>query len=134
LDRSPVRSPQRRPDGCGAGRFSGRRGQAGEHDASKKRLADAEKRLRRFQDAIAAGIEPSGLVDAINQAQAQRVAAQAELEGVPAPGTVTDAEVYAMVDSLRDVGAALKEAILRASSACTRRFGWRSDTNHTSEP
>lgn len=86
------------------------RAQSGEQDAANKRLADAEKRLRRFQDAIAAGIEPSGLVDAINQAQAQRVAAQAELEGAPAPATVTDAEVYAMVDSLGHVGSALKDA------------------------
>ena len=50
------------------------------------------------------------LVDAINEAQAQRAAAQVELDGTPAPTTVTDAEVYAMIDSLGDVGAALKDA------------------------
>jgi hypothetical protein len=38
-------------------------------------------RLRRFQDAIGAGIDPDALVDAINEAQAQRAAAQAELDG-----------------------------------------------------
>jgi hypothetical protein len=83
---------------------------SGEHDAAKKRLTEAEKRLKRFQDAIAAGVEPSGLVDAINEAQAQRTAAQAELEGAPAPAVVADAEVYAMIDSLGDVGAVLKDA------------------------
>ncbi|GAA5162078.1 hypothetical protein GCM10023321_47130 [Pseudonocardia eucalypti] len=35
----------------------------------EKPLAEAEAKLRRFQDAVAAGIEPVALVDAINQAQ-----------------------------------------------------------------
>jgi hypothetical protein len=80
------------------------------HEAARKRLADAESRLKRFQDAIAAGIDPSALVDAINEAQAQRAAARAEVDGAPAPTLITDAEVYAMIDSLGDVGSALKEA------------------------
>jgi len=42
--------------------------------------------------------------------QAQRAAAQAEFDGAPAPTPVTGAEVYAMIDSLGDVGAALKDA------------------------
>jgi hypothetical protein len=46
----------------------------------------------------------------INAAQAQRAAARAELDGAPAPNLLTDAEVYAMVDSLGDVGAALSDA------------------------
>ncbi|WP_433279552.1 recombinase zinc beta ribbon domain-containing protein [Pseudonocardia xinjiangensis] len=80
------------------------------HTAATKRLADAEARLRRFQAAIASGIDPAALVDAINEAQAQRVAARAELDGTPAPNMLTDAEVYAMVDSLGGVGAALSDA------------------------
>jgi hypothetical protein len=80
------------------------------HEAARKRFADAESRLKRFQDAIAAGIDPSALVDAINEAQAQRAAARAELDGAPAPSLITDAEVYAMIDSLGDVGSALKDA------------------------
>jgi hypothetical protein len=80
------------------------------HTAAKKRLADAEARLRRFQAAIASGIGPAALVDAINEAQAQRAAARAELDGTPAPKLLTDAEVYAMVDSRGDVGAALSDA------------------------
>jgi len=44
------------------------------------------------------------------RAHAQRVAAQAEPDGAAAPTEVTYAEVYAMIDSLGDVGAALKEA------------------------
>jgi hypothetical protein len=86
-------------------------GKSSERETAKKRLADAEKkRLRRFQDAIAAGIDPNAMVDAINEAQAQRAAAQAELDGAPAPTAITDAEVYAMIDALGDVGAALKDA------------------------
>jgi hypothetical protein len=74
---------------------------------AKKRLADAEARLRKFQAAIAAGVEPAALVEAINEAQAERAAAKAELENTRAPNTVSDAEIWAMIDSLSDVGAAL---------------------------
>jgi hypothetical protein len=63
--------------------------------------------LRRFQAAIGAGIDPAAVMEAVNEAQAQRAAARAELEGTPAPNLVTDAEVYAMIDSLGDVGEAL---------------------------
>jgi hypothetical protein len=75
----------------------------------KKRL-DAEARLRRFQAAIETGVDPAPLVESINEAQAQRAAARAELEGAPPPNTVSEAEVYAMIDSLGDMGAALKYA------------------------
>jgi hypothetical protein len=80
------------------------------HEAARKRFTDSESRLERFQDAIAAGIDPSALVGAINEAQAQRAAARAESEGAPASTLITDAEVYAMFGSLSDVGAALKDA------------------------
>ena len=79
-------------------------------EMGKKRLADAEARLRRFQEAIASGVDPVALVDVINEAQRERTAARAELEGAPAPNLLTDAEVYAMVDSLGDVGSALSRA------------------------
>jgi len=55
-------------------------------------------------------VDAAALVEAINEAQAQRAAARAELEGAPAPTTLTDAEVYAMIDSLGDVGAMLSGA------------------------
>jgi len=42
-----------------------------------------------------------------NEAQAERAAARAQVEGAPAPNLFTDAEVYAMIDSLGDVDAAL---------------------------
>ena len=78
--------------------------------SAKQRLADAEERLRRYQAAIAAGIDPAALVEATNKAQAERAAARAELRGQPSPNTLTDAEVHAMIDSLGDVGAALSDA------------------------
>jgi hypothetical protein len=49
------------------------------------------------------------LVEATNEAHTQRVAAQAELDNAPALGELTDAELYAMLDSLGDVGAVLTE-------------------------
>jgi hypothetical protein len=79
--------------------------------AMKKRLSDAETRLRRLKDAIEAGVDPAALVESINEAQAQRAAAQAELNAAPpAQNLLTDADVYAMVDSLEDVGQALNSA------------------------
>nr|WP_269189784.1 recombinase zinc beta ribbon domain-containing protein [Haloechinothrix halophila] len=79
-------------------------------DAAKRRLDTAETRLRRLQAAIEAGADPAAFVEAINEAQSQRAAARAELDGTPAPDALTDAEVYAMIDSLGDVGEALNDA------------------------
>jgi hypothetical protein len=45
--------------------------------AAKARRREAEQRLQRFQDAIAAGVDPVALVEPMNQAQADKVAAQA---------------------------------------------------------
>lgn len=80
-----------------------------EREAIKHRLSDAESRIQRYQTAIAAGVDPSALVDAINQAQAERAAAQAQTDNVPAETARTEAELYAMIDSLGDVKAVLTE-------------------------
>ncbi len=82
-----------------------------DRDAVKRRLADAETRLSRLRAAIEAGADPAALVESLNAAQEQRAAAQAELRVTkPDPARLTDAEIYAMVDSLGDVGAALNRA------------------------
>ncbi|SES43445.1 hypothetical protein [Lentzea albida] len=78
-------------------------------EVAKKRLTDAETKLRRFQAAIAAGVDPVALVDAINEAEEQRAAASAELNGLPAPNLTSEAEVQAAVDSLSDVTVVIKE-------------------------
>lgn len=105
-----VRPRQPRCHGGDAGRLAGP-GQAGIGPAGPgtKRLADSESRLRRHQEAIDAGVDPAALVEVINPAQAERAAAQAELTNVPADNTLTAAEVYAMIDYLGDVGAALND-------------------------
>ncbi|WP_188989414.1 recombinase family protein [Saccharopolyspora thermophila] len=79
-------------------------------ETAKKRLADAEARLRRFQAAIAAGVDPAALMEAINEAQAERAAARAELDDERAPNALSSAEIHAMIDSLGDVGTALSNA------------------------
>ena len=57
------------------------------------------------------GADPAALVESLNAAQEQRAAAQAELRVTkPDPARLTDAEIYAIVDSLGDVGAALNRA------------------------
>jgi hypothetical protein len=52
------------------------------------------------------------IVETTNHAQAERAAARAELENTEEPSLLTEAEVYAMVDSLGDVGAALSSGSL----------------------
>jgi hypothetical protein len=41
--------------------------------------------------------------------QKERETTRAELENVPAPDAMSEAEVYAMIDSLGDIGAALND-------------------------
>ena len=88
----------------------GEGGGATEHQAVKKRLADAEATMRRHQAAIGAGVDPMALVEVINAAQAEREAARAALTSAGSVHTLGDAEVYAMIDSLGDVGATLQDA------------------------
>ena len=76
----------------------------------KARLTKAEVRLRRLQAAIEAGVDPTAVVEGINEAQAERAAAKAELENTSIPDVLSNAEIHAMIDSLGDVGAALAEA------------------------
>ncbi len=76
---------------------------------ARKQLEDAETRLQRFQNAISAGVDPSAVIEGINRAQADRAAAQAELMAVGEPAGLGVAEVYAMIDSLGNVSAALAD-------------------------
>jgi DNA invertase Pin-like site-specific DNA recombinase len=87
--------------------------------AARSRLADAEARLRRHQAAIAAGVDPAALVESINQAQAERVAAQAELANTPVSQRLTAADVHDMIDELSDVATLLSEA---PSESLTRLY------------
>jgi DNA invertase Pin-like site-specific DNA recombinase len=85
-------------------------GQFGTREAAKKRLDGAEARLRRLRAAIEAGVDPVALVESINAAQAERMAARAELDNSPIRTGLDVAEVYAMVDSYGDVQRILHRA------------------------
>lgn len=76
----------------------------------KARLTKAEVWLRRLRAAIEAGVDPAAVVEGINEAQAERAAAKAALENASAPDVLSDGEIYAMIDSLGDVNAALAQA------------------------
>jgi hypothetical protein len=77
---------------------------------AKRNTTEARKKLRRLQEAIAAGANPAALVDMINAAQAELEAAEAEQARRPDALTLTRADVYAMIDYLGDIGTALKRA------------------------
>jgi hypothetical protein len=66
--------------------------------------------VHRFQAAITAGVDPAALVEVINAAQAERTAAQAEINHTPAPELMDAAEVYARIDMLGDIPAKLNAA------------------------
>ncbi|MFF5988361.1 hypothetical protein [Prauserella flavalba] len=82
---------------------------ASARERAGQRVADAEARIRRHQAAIEAGVDPTALVEVINEAQAERAAARAALESLPDAPSVTRADVYAMIDSLGDVRSAITE-------------------------
>lgn len=77
---------------------------------AKKRITDAETRLRRFQDAIEAGVDPAALTEKMNEAQAERAAAKAEFEATPTTSALSEAEIHARIDSLGEIGPALANA------------------------
>ena len=105
-------------------------GGSGAREAVKARLTDAEAKLRRLQAAIEAGVDPAALVESINEAQAQRTALRAELVNAPMPSLRSDAEVYAMIDSLGDVGGALSGGELRQMADLYTAVGLRIRYEH----
>jgi len=81
--------------------------------AAQRRLDAAEAKLRRLRAAIEAGVDPVAIVEPINAAQEERVAAEADLAHAPGgSGWLDAAEVYAMIDSLGDVTRVLRRAEL----------------------
>jgi DNA invertase Pin-like site-specific DNA recombinase len=78
--------------------------------AIQQRLAAIEARIGRLQAAISAGVDPAALVEPINEAQAQRSAAQAELAHLSAPALLTTGDIHAMVMSLGDIAPVLDHA------------------------
>ena len=92
----------------------------GGQEQAKKRLSAAKAKLRKFQAAIEAGVDPAALVESMNQAQVERAAARAELDNAPEPTALTDSEVYAMIDSLGDVGRSIGRGPERAGEPVRR--------------
>ncbi len=79
-------------------------------EQARNKLAGAETRIRRLQQAIEAGANPVALVDALNRAEDERQAARADLDRIPTSRVLSVADVAAMIDELGDVGQALDRA------------------------
>jgi hypothetical protein len=79
-------------------------------NAVQQRLHDAEARVRRLQAAIAAGVDPAALVEAINETQAQRETAQVELQHIAAPDAMSSEDIYALIKSLGEIAPLLNHA------------------------
>lgn len=50
--------------------------------------------MRQLQAVIEAGVDPAAVVEAINEAQAERAAAKTELENTSVPDFLSNAEIY----------------------------------------
>ncbi|MEV2223473.1 recombinase family protein [Nocardia vinacea] len=72
-----------------------------------QRVTDAEARLARHLAAIEAGVDPQALVAAMNTAQADKAAAEAELKSLPKIQRLTDTEIRKLIDALGDIRAVL---------------------------
>jgi hypothetical protein len=108
--------------------------QGGGQEQAMKRLSAAEARLRKFQAAIEAGVDPAAMVEAMNQAQAERVAARAEVDNAPEPTALTDAEVYAMIDPWVMWAPIYRARIRRGWQGCTASSGLTCDTTPRPQP
>ncbi|MEU4412525.1 recombinase family protein [Nocardia salmonicida] len=75
--------------------------------ALQARIEQAQTRIGRHLAAIEAGIDPHVVVEALNSAQADKAAAQVELNNVPAAELFTEQEVRMLIESLGDVGLVL---------------------------
>ncbi|WP_324191883.1 recombinase family protein [Nocardia brasiliensis] len=73
----------------------------------RQRLAAAETKLHRYQIAIEAGVDVQALIEPMNQAQAERAIAQAEMDAIPAIRQMTAKELEKLIDSLGDIKAVL---------------------------
>ena len=78
--------------------------------AAAKAVADAERRLRRLQSAIEAGVDPAALVEPINRAQEELEAGQEEQRHAPSVQALGRADGEVMIDYVGDVGSALNGA------------------------
>lgn len=63
-----------------------------------------------LQDAIEAAVDPAALVEPVNAALSERDAARAVPSTAAATDAITEAEGYAVIDSLADVGDSLNTA------------------------
>ncbi|WP_253810723.1 hypothetical protein [Nocardia amikacinitolerans] len=83
----------------------------GDHDTHRallrRRIAEAEAKLERHLAAIEAGVDPQVLVTAMNTAQADKAAAQTELQNLPPIPRLTETEIRQLIDSLGDIAAIL---------------------------
>ncbi|WP_249645576.1 recombinase family protein [Nocardia sputi] len=73
----------------------------------RQRITEADARLARHLAAIEAGVDPQALVTAMNAAQADKAAAQAELKSLPKINRLTENEIRKLIDSLGDIRAVL---------------------------
>ncbi|MGW6619617.1 recombinase family protein [Nocardia sp. NPDC055002] len=75
--------------------------------ALRQRIGQAQMKIGRHLAAIEAGVDPQAVVEALNSAQAEKAAAEVELNNLPKVERLTDTELRKLIESLGDVRAIL---------------------------
>ncbi|GGN78749.1 recombinase family protein [Nocardia rhizosphaerihabitans] len=69
----------------------------------RRRIDQASTRIERHLAAIEAGVDPQAVVGAMNSAQADKAAAQVELDNLPTEERLTETELRKIIESYGDV-------------------------------
>ncbi|MEU6832125.1 hypothetical protein ABZ894_26045 [Nocardia beijingensis] len=76
-------------------------------ERQRRRIADADAGSAATSPLSKPGVDPQALVAAMNAAQADKAAAQAELQSLPNVPRLSEKEIYKPIDSLGDIAAVL---------------------------
>jgi hypothetical protein len=97
-------------------------------EQAREKLAGAEKRLRRLQQAIETGANPLALVDALNRAEEERQAAPNDLDQMSSARMLSHTDIAMIIDELGDIGRLLIEPTPPVWKSYTPRSGWKWST------
>ncbi|MFD6398965.1 zinc ribbon domain-containing protein [Nocardia sp. NPDC060249] len=73
----------------------------------RQRIGHAQMKIGRHLAAIEVGVDPQAVVEVLNSAQAEKAAAEVELNNLPKIERLTDIELRKLIESLADVRAIL---------------------------
>ncbi|RJL31889.1 recombinase family protein [Bailinhaonella thermotolerans] len=104
----------------------GRR-ERGRDDEARRQVAECDRKLQRYKDALDAGADPLVVTEWIKQTQAERHAALAKLDQIGGQTTNTREQIAHMIRRLGDMVAVLTDAEPEKKSDLYRGLGLRAE-------